>query len=157
MNIAKEYTEFKLAILAGTYDLTEEIAFSDAAVKMPPYKWVLTFMCEWPDLQFAVARLEALVCSASPCEHSWSVEGWIHSKKRNRLLQGNAFMLLRAHTNLQFGKVREKPDTVLPWDIEMIIEDPEDAGSEDEDAEDEDEEDEDEEDADAEDADATGK
>ena len=154
MNIAKEYTEFKLAILAGTYDLTEEIAFSDAAVKMPPYKWALSFMCEWPDLQFAVVRFEALVCSASPCEHSWSVEGWIHSKKRNRLLQGNAFMLLRAHTNLQFDKVREKPDTVLPWDIEMIIED---AGSEDEDAEDEDEEDEDEEDADAEDAEAIGK
>ena len=92
------------------------------------------------------------------------MEGWINSKKRNLLLQGNAFMLLRAHTNLRFDKIREKPDTVLPWDIEMIIEDPEDAGSENKDAGDnendedaEDAEDADAEDANSEDADAARK
>jgi hypothetical protein len=27
------------------------------------------------------------MCSASACEHCWSIEGWIHSKRRNRLHQ----------------------------------------------------------------------
>jgi hypothetical protein len=32
-------------------------------------------------------KVVLLSCSASACEHSWSIQGWIHSKRRNRLGQ----------------------------------------------------------------------
>ena len=38
--------------------------------------------------------------SVSVCEHSWSIEGWIHSQRRNRLDQKLVEKLVRAHTNL---------------------------------------------------------
>ena len=33
-------------------------------------------------------------------EHSWSIEAWFHSKKRNRLSQTNVERFVRVHTNL---------------------------------------------------------
>ena len=63
---------------------------------------------------------------------------------------------MRSRSALSTARSSAKLDTVLPWDIEMAIEDPEDAGSEDAENED-DAEDPDAEDADAEDADAAGK
>ena len=61
----------------------------------------------------------------SACEHCWSIEGWIHSKRRNKLHQTLVEKLVRAHTNLV---LRESLDDVLhhllPWDIEFIIDDP---------------------------------
>ena len=53
------------------------------------------------------------------------MEGWIHSKKRNRLGQKNAERLVRAHTNLILEAVlQDWEGHVLPWDIELIIEEP---------------------------------
>ena len=46
-----------------------------------------------------------LTWSVSVCEHIWSIEGWIHSKRRNRLGQ-----------QFETGQ--------LPWDIEMVLEEP---------------------------------
>ncbi len=58
----------------------------------------------------------------SVCEHCWSVEGWIHSQRRNRLDQKLVEKLVRAHTNLV---LRESLDDtlrhLLPWDIEFVI------------------------------------
>jgi hypothetical protein len=58
--------------------------------------------------------------SVPVCEHSWSVEGWIQSKRRNRLSQELVERILRVLTNLV---LRETLDVVLhhllPWDIEM--------------------------------------
>jgi hypothetical protein len=58
----------------------------------------------------------------SACEHFWSVEGWIHSQRRNRFDQKLVEKLIRAHTNLV---LRESLDDVLrhllPWDIELVI------------------------------------
>ena len=55
----------------------------------------------------------------------WSIEGWIHSKRRNRLHQTLVEKLVRAHTNLV---LRESLDDalhhLLPWDIELIIDEP---------------------------------
>ena len=71
-------------------------------------------------------RLASLACSASACEHSWSIEGWIHSKKRNRLGQKNVERLVRAHTNLILEAVLEDWEAnVLPWEVEMVVEEPE--------------------------------
>jgi hypothetical protein len=58
----------------------------------------------------------------SACEYFWSVEGWIHSQRRNRFDQKLVEKLIRAHTNLV---LRESLDDVLrhllPWDIELVI------------------------------------
>ena len=68
------------------------------------------------------------MCSASACEHCWSIEGWIHSKRRNKLGQKMVERLVRAHTNLV---LREAFDIAiehllrLPLDIELAIEEPE--------------------------------
>ncbi len=55
----------------------------------------------------------------SVCEHCWSIEGWIHSQRRNRLDQKLVEKLVRTHTNLV---LRESLDDtlrhLLPWDID---------------------------------------
>ena len=65
------------------------------------------------------------MCSVSVCEHWWSIEGWIHSQRRNRLDQKLVEKLVRAHTNLV---LRESLDDtlrhLLPWDIELVIDEP---------------------------------
>jgi hypothetical protein len=63
--------------------------------------------------------------SVSVCEYYWSIEGWIHSQRRNRLDQKLVEKLVRTHTNLV---LRESLDDVLrdllPWDIEFVIDEP---------------------------------
>jgi hypothetical protein len=55
-----------------------------------------------------------------------NIEGWIHSKKRNRLNQTNVERLVRIHTNLLLaGRLEEWSATALPWEIELIIDEPE--------------------------------
>ena len=67
-------------------------------------------------------KVSGVMYSASACEHCWSVEGWIHSQRRNRLDQKLVEKLVRAHTNLV---LRESLDDalrhLLPWDIELVI------------------------------------
>ncbi len=52
----------------------------------------------------------------------WSIEGWIHSQRRNRLNQKLVEKLVHTHTNLV---LRESLDDalrdLLPWDIEFVI------------------------------------
>ena len=31
------------------------------------------------------AKVSGVMCSASACDHCWSIEGWIHSQRKNRL------------------------------------------------------------------------
>ena len=65
------------------------------------------------------------MCSVSLCEHCWSIEGWIHSQRRNRLDQKLVEKLVHTHTNLV---LRESLDdtlrNLLPWSIELLIDDP---------------------------------
>ena len=69
-------------------------------------------------------RLGGLACPASGCEHSWSIEGWMHSKKRNRLGQQKVQRLVRTHSNLLLeDKLAGWRSTALPWEIEMEIRD----------------------------------
>jgi hypothetical protein len=64
-----------------------------------------------------------LPCSASACEHSWSIQGWIHSKRRNRLGQDLVECHVRTHTNLQLEHRLELYEAdMLPWDLEMTVE-----------------------------------
>ena len=77
------------------------------------------------DLAWFAYKVSGVMCSASACEHCWSVEGWIHSQRRNRLDQKLVEKLVRAHTNLV---LRESLDDILrdllPWDIEFVIDEP---------------------------------
>jgi len=95
-----ELADFEEALGAGLHDLDDSVAFSPRARAMAPYKWAKVYLSSWPHLQWAAVRLLALTCSASGCERSWSVEDWIHSKKRNRLGQLTVERLVRCHTNL---------------------------------------------------------
>ena len=94
---------------------------------MAPYVWAKTFLYEWEALMWVALRVTSLTCSASRCEHAWSIEGWIHSNKRNRLGQKNVDRLVRAHTNLLLDQRLESFEaTSLPCEKDMIINDPDD-------------------------------
>ena len=87
--------------------------------------WMKTFLKPWSDLLWLALKVALLSCSPSACEHSSGIEGWIHSKKRNRLGQDLVECLVRTHTNLQFEQSLEVYETgMLPWDIEMTVEEP---------------------------------
>jgi hypothetical protein len=71
------------------------------------YFWELRTLCVSP-VKAPNAGLAALVglpvsgvmCSASVCEHYWSIEGWIHSQRRNNVNLKLVEKLVRKHTNL---------------------------------------------------------
>ena len=82
----------------------------------------VTYLYEWPAIQWVAMRLGGLSCSASGCEHSWPIEGWMHSRKRNRLGQSKVQRLVRTHSNLLLeGKLKEWRPKSLPWEIDMEI------------------------------------
>jgi hypothetical protein len=77
------------------------------------------------DLAWVAYKVSGVMCSVSVCEHCWSIEGWIHSQRRNRLDQKLVEKLVRTHTNLV---LRESLDDtlhdLLPWDIDLVIDEP---------------------------------
>ena len=83
--------------------------------------------------QVARPKVVFLPCSASACEHSWSIEGWIHSeaKRRNRIGQDLVDRLVRTHRvtptcNLNTGvwTSMRLVSSHHQWDIEMTVADP---------------------------------
>ena len=55
------------------------------------------------------------------------MQDWIHSKKRNRLGASTVERLVRCHTNLVLEDLlKDWESHVLPWDLEMIVEEPDD-------------------------------
>ncbi len=109
--------------------------FTPEMMKLPQATWVETFLegvtdkCTglpiFKELAWFTYKVSGVMYSASTCEHCWSIEGWIHSKRRNRLHQTLVEKLVRAHTNLV---LRESLDDtlhyLLPWDIDLIIDEP---------------------------------
>ena len=96
-------------------------AFIPGRMKLPQATWIEAFLEGVTD-----KSTELTMRSLSACEHCWSIEGWIHSKRRNRLSQELVERLLRAHTNLV---LRESLDAVLhhllPLDMELVIDETE--------------------------------
>ena len=122
-----DYARLRTALVARSHGLNDDEAFSKHSRTLAPWEWAKTFLYKFPHVQWAAKRILSLRCSASECEHSWSIEGWLHSKKRNRLGQKNVERLLRVHTNLSLeSTLDEWTATALPWDAEMIIDEPED-------------------------------
>jgi hypothetical protein len=95
-----EWCSLKTALLTKSFGMNDKSAFTVKACKLAPFEWARTYLDEWPAIQWVALRLGGLSCSASGCEHSWSTEGWVHSKKRNRLDQNKVQRLVRAHSNL---------------------------------------------------------
>ena len=110
-------------------------AFTPEMLKLPQATWIApllegvtdksTGLPLFSELAWFVYKVSGVMCSASTCEYCWSIEGWIHSQRRNRLDQKLVEKLVRAHTNLV---LRESLDDalrdLLPWDIELVIDDP---------------------------------
>ncbi len=71
--------------------------FTPEMMNLPQATWIETFLEGVTDkstglpifkeLAWFAYKVSAVMCSASACEHCWSIEGWIHSKRRNRLHQ----------------------------------------------------------------------
>ncbi len=109
--------------------------FTPGMMKLPHATWIETFLegvtdkstglTIFKELVWFAYKTSGVMCSASACKNCWSIEGWIHSKRRNKLHQTLVEKLDRAHTNLV---LRESLDDILyhllPWDIELIIDDP---------------------------------
>ena len=57
-------------------------AFIPGRMKLPQATWIGAFLEGFTD-----KSTELTMRSLSACEHCWSIEGWIHSKRRNRLSQ----------------------------------------------------------------------
>jgi hAT family C-terminal dimerisation region len=127
VKMVSQYGRLRTAMSSGANDFTDDAAFSSIAMSSPAFEWCTTWLSDYPDLQWAAIRLVSIKTGSCACEHSFGVEAWIHSKKRNRLGQLNVQRLLRAHTNLIIEESLSRPDGVrsLAWDIELIIEDPE--------------------------------
>ena len=126
-----QYEEFRIACTAGSHNLHSDMkdrepgAFHEKCMKSDIHVWIKTFFKPWPELRWLALKVVLLPCSASACEHSWSIEGWIHSKRRNRLGQDLVERLVRTHTNLQLEHRLELYEAgMLPWDIEMTVEEP---------------------------------
>jgi hypothetical protein len=121
--LTAEYAQFLTAVTVESHSMTNTGAFGESARKLQGFEWAQAYLYPWPSLKWLVMRVASLQCSASGCEHSWSVEGWIHSKKRNRLGQLNVERLVRTHTNLILEQILTDWEAcILPWDIEMIVE-----------------------------------
>jgi hypothetical protein len=89
-------------------------AFTPEMLKLPQATWIETFLEGVTDkstglplfseLAWFAYKVSGVMCSASTCEHCWSIEGWIHSQRRNRLhqnlIQKLVEKLVRAHTDL---------------------------------------------------------
>ncbi len=123
-----QYEDFKIACKTGSNQLHSEMkdrepgAFHEHCMSADMYVWIRTFLKPWPDLMWLALKVMLLPCSASACKHSWSIEGWIHSKRRNRIGQHLVECLVRTHTNLQLDHRLELYETgQLPWDIEMVV------------------------------------
>lgn len=112
----------------------ESGAFTPRMLKLLPSLWIKTFLegvtdedgtLVFNDLAWFAHKVVRVVTSASACEHSWSIEGWIHSKRRNRMKQPLVEMLVRAHTNLVLrANLQKAQEDILPWDIELVIDEP---------------------------------
>lgn len=120
-----QWASLQTAIRVNSHGMNAEEAFSPAAQNMPAFEWARVYLFYWKAIQYASSRLASLQCSASGCEHSWSIEGWIHSKKRNRMGQKFVKSLVRTHTNLLLESALDMwRANVLPWMLEMIIDEP---------------------------------
>jgi len=109
----------------GTGDLLVDGAFTTRSLEKTPTQWIQTFMKPWPALKWMSLKIANMPTSASFCEHAWSIEAWMHSKRRNRLTQPLVEKLVRGHGNYIFMEHEEaKKENRIIWDVELEAEEP---------------------------------
>ncbi len=70
-------------------------------------------------------KLCSVMTSASACEPMWSIEGWIHNKRRNGLAQPNVERTVRVHGNLVLRKTMLlSKQQKVSWDSQTRISEP---------------------------------
>ena len=88
--------------------------FTDRNMKRSHQNWVKTYMEDITDsigtilfnnLSWFTKKLCSVMTSVSVCENICSITGWIHNKRRNRLVQLSVEKAVRAHDNLVLRKV----------------------------------------------------
>ena len=96
-------------------------AFTPEMMKLPQATWIETFVEGVTDKSTGLF----IMCSVSACEHCWSIEGWIHSKRRNKVHQK---LIEKPRSRTHKPCARESLDDtlhhLLPWDIELTIDEP---------------------------------
>jgi hypothetical protein len=100
---------------------------------LPQATWIKTFLEVVADkstglplfseLAWFVYKVSGVMCSTSVCDHRWSIEGWIHSQRRNRLDQKLVEKLVHTPVPIFCLLLIDKSRTkdLLPWDIELVI------------------------------------
>ena len=96
--------------------------FTPEMMKLPQATWIETFVEDvtekstglsiFKEIVWFVYKFSGVMCSVSACELCWSIEGWIHSKRRNKVHQKLVEKLVRAHTNLVLGRVWMTPFSI---------------------------------------------
>jgi hypothetical protein len=107
--------------------------FTPEIVKLSQTTWIETFvegvtdkntgLSIFKELDWFTYKVSGVMFPTSACDHCWSIEGWIHSKRRNKFHQKLVEKLVHTHTNLV---LRESLDNdlhhPLPWDRDIIDE-----------------------------------
>ena len=110
-------------------------AFTPEMMKLPQATWIETFLEGVTDkstglpifkeLAWFAYKVSGVMCSASACEHCWSIEGWILSKRRNKVHQKLVEKpLSRTHKPCARESLDDTLHHLLPWDIELTIDEP---------------------------------
>ena len=77
------------------------------------------------NLSWFAKKLYSVMTSVSTCDHMWIIEGWIHNKRRNRLVHPNAEKTFRVHDNLVLRKnILLSRQEKVPWDSQTNIREP---------------------------------
>eukprot|EP00253_Pinus_taeda_P014045 PITA_14045 len=86
-----------------------------------PAQWWEAFGSHCPELQKFAIRILSQTCSATRCEHNWSVFERIHTKKRNRLDQKQLNDLVYVQYNLRLR--RNQLLNKRPYSNPIVLED----------------------------------
>ena len=93
----------------------------DERGSMNTLKWWTCHGANGVHLQILATRILSQVASSSTTERNWSIYGFIHSVKRNRLGSQKAKDLVYVHSNLRLVSRRGEEYTSGPhkeWDVE---------------------------------------
>ncbi len=133
-----EFVACQEAISAKKYDLHNEKKhdqpegdFMKWNMNRSQQNWVKTFMQDamnekgqvlFDNLTWLVKKLCSVMTSASACEHMWIIEGCIHNKRRNRLVQPNIERTVCDHVNLVLRKtILLSKELKVSWDLQTLI------------------------------------
>ncbi|XP_059075804.1 uncharacterized protein LOC131043866 [Cryptomeria japonica] len=131
--LSELYSVVQRMVTDTTSTLLEMDAFNNASgaifasqlckegrTKLQPDRWWQMFGPSTPNLQKIAIRILSQPCSASGCEHNWSMFEHIHSKRRNRLSVERLNDLVFVHYNLRLRTRQILDDDSSPITLEEV-------------------------------------